>query len=243
VMGGAARAMRAEVVAGHDDAAALAELARGHLRTKLAAWEQARTGRLGAPQRFMLGQPLARIDGLAEPIAAVGEPIAARLAPFASALTRRDAIPGSGRWSAAVMLAAIGTDLSRFPPAGPLARWAGRGPGHDERGGQRRSGRTRQGRPWRRVTLTAAADAAGRSQDTVRSARSHRLIARRGKQTAAIAVGRTILERCHLRLTTGQCYDDQQARARPDRQQATEQDRLVRRLEQLGHRVTLEPAA
>ena len=106
-----------------------------------------------------------------------------------------------------------------------------------------RSGKTRRGSPWLRVTLTEAAYAAGRSKETYLAARYHRLIARRGKKKAAIAVGRTILELCHHLLSTGQLYDDRQARAQAERAPATEEERLVRRLEKLGHRVTLEPAA
>ena len=47
VMGVSARAMLRELVAGQDDAAALAELARGQLRGKQAELERALTGRVG----------------------------------------------------------------------------------------------------------------------------------------------------------------------------------------------------
>ncbi|HET9492159.1 MAG TPA: IS110 family transposase [Methylomirabilota bacterium] len=243
VTGVSARAMLAELVAGQEDAAVLADLAVGQLRKKLPDLERALTGRMSAHQRFMLAQHLARIDGLDEQIAVVGAEIADRLRPFEPALALLDSIPGIGRWSAEVIVAEIGTDMGRFPTAGHLASWAGVCPGHHESAGKRRSGKTRKGSPWLRVTLTEAAYAAGRSKDTVLSARYHRLIGRRGKKKAAVAVGRTILELCHLLLSTGQFYDDQQARARLARHPITEEDRLVRRLEQLGHRVTLEPAA
>ena len=94
-----------------------------------------------------------------------------------------------------------------------------------------------------RVTLTEAAYAAGRTKDTFLGHRYRKLIGRRGKKKAAIAVGRSILELCHLLLSTGQLYDDQKARARTEHAPVSEEDRLVRQLEKLGHRVTLEPAA
>jgi transposase len=158
-------------------------------------------------------------------------------------LARLDAIPGIGRWSAEVILAEIGSDMSRFPTPGHLASWAGMCPGHDESAGKRRSGKTRKGNPWLRATLTEAAYAAGRGKDPYLAGRYRRLIARRGKKKAAIAVGRTILELCHRLLSAGQDYDPQQAHARTTRPPLTETDRLVRQLERLGHRVTLEPAA
>ena len=240
VTGVSARAMLAELVAGQEDAEALAALARGQLRRKRPQLTQALTGRMSAHQRFLIAQQLAHIDALDEQIAAVGAEIGERLRPWASQLAVLDSIPGIGRWSAEVILAEIGPDMSRFPTAGHLASWAGMCPGHDESAGKRRSGKTRKGSPWLRVTLTEAAYAAGRSKDTSLSGRYHRLIGRIGKKKAAIAVGRTILELCWQLLRTGQVYDDARARAHPA--PLTEEQRLIRRLERLGHQVVLAPA-
>src|SRR4051812_24330594 len=235
VTGVSARAMLTHLVAGQEDPAALAELAQGQLRRKRSELAQALTGRMSAHQRFMVSQHLALIDALDAQIAAVGEEIAERMRPFEAQLTLLDSMPGIGRWSAEVLLAEIGPDMSRFPTAGHLASWAGMCPGHDESAGKRRSGRTRKGSPWLRVTLTEAAYAAGRGKDTALSARYHRLIGRKGKKKTAIAVGRTMLEVCHWLLRSGQRYDDARARPRPMAAPLTEEQRLVRRLEQLGH--------
>jgi transposase len=243
VTGVSARAMLAELIAGQEDTAVLAELAQGALRRKRVELAQALTGRMGSHQRFMVAQHLAHIDALDEQITTVSAEIAERLHPFESELTLLDSIPGIGRWSAEIILAEIGSDMGRFPTAGHLASWAGMCPGHDESGGKRRSGRTRKGSAALRVTLTEAAYAAGRSKDTYLSQRYHRLIGRKGKKKTAIAVGRTILELCWRLLSTGQLYDDQRARAHLAPVPLTEEQRLVRQLEKLGHRVTLQPAA
>jgi transposase len=243
VTGVSARAMLGELVAGQEDASALADLAVGHLRRKRPELEQALTGRMSPHQRFMLVQHLTLIDALEAQITVVSAEIAERLRPFEPQLVILDSIPGIGRWSAEVILAEIGSDMGRFPTAGHLASWAGMCPGHDESAGKRRSGTTRKGSPWLRVTLTEAAYAAGRGKDTYLSARYHRLIGRKGKKKTAIAVGRTILELCHHVLSTGQVYDDERARAHLATVALTEEDRLVRRLERLGHRVILAPAA
>jgi transposase len=243
VTGVSARKMLGELVAGHDDAAALADLAVGQLRRKLPELERALTGCVSAHQRFLVAQHLGHIDALDAQIAVVGEEIAQRLRPFEAELTVLDSIPGIGRWSAEVILAEIGPDMRRFPDAAHLASWAGMCPGHDESAGKRRSGKTRKGSPWLRVTLTEAAYAAGRSTDPYLAGRYHRIIARRGKKKAAIAVGRTILEVCHHLLSTGRLYDDQRARARLTSVPLTQEERWVRQLENLGHRVILEPAA
>ena len=241
VTGVSARAMLGELVAGAEDATALAALAVGQLRRKRTELEHALTGRMSAHQRFMLAQHLALIDVLDEQIAAVGSEIAARLRPFEAELAILDSIPGIGRWSAEVILAEIGPDMGRFPDEGHLASWAGMCPGHDESAGKRRSGRTRKGNPWLRVTLTEAAYAAGRSKDPYLSGRYGRLIGRKGRKKTAIAVGRTILELCHTLLCRGQLYDPHQPR--PEAAPPSAEARLIRQLEKLGHRVTLEPAA
>ena len=241
VTGVSARKMLAELVAGSEDAAGLADLAVGQLRRKLPELEQALTGRVSAHQRFMLARHLAHVDFLDGEIAAVGAEIRDRMRPFEAELAILDSIPGIGRWSAEVILAEIGPDMERFPTAGHLASWAGMCPGHDESAGKRRSGKTRKGSPWLRVTLTEAAYAAGHSKDPYLSGRYGRLIARRGKKKAAVAVGRSILELCHQLLSSGQLYDPQQARSVSV--PSTAEERLVRQLEKLGHRVTLQPAA
>ena len=243
VTGVSARAMLGALVAGQEDAAAVADLAVGQLRRKRGELEQALTGRMSAHQRFMVAQHLAHIDALDDQIAVVGEEIGERLRPFESHLRALDTIPGIGRWSAEIIVAEIGTDMARFPTPGHLASWAGMCPGQNESGGKRRSGKTRKGSPWLRVTLTEAAYAAGRGKGTYLADRYHRLLRRRGKKKAALAVGRTILEVCHHVLSTGELYDDERVRARPTPTTLTQTQRLVRQLEQLGHRVTLEPAA
>jgi transposase len=243
VTGVSARAMLAELVAGAEDVVALADLAKGQLRRKVPALQQALTGRMSAHQRFMIAQHLAHLDGLEAQIADVGDEIAQRLRPFDAELVLLDSIPGIGRWSAEVILAEIGPDMSRFPTAGHLASWAGMCPGHHESAGKRRSGKTRKGSPQLRATLTEAAYAAGRSKDTYLAGRYHRLIGRKGKKKTAIAVGRTILELCHLVLSTGQLYDDARARQAAAPRPISEEQRLVRQLEKLGHHVTLQPAA
>jgi transposase len=243
VTGVSARAMLAELAAGQEDAAALAELARGTLRDKRPQLARALAGRMSAHQRFMVTQHLLLLDEVEEQIAAVSGEIAARLRPFEAQLAILDSIPGIGRWSAEVILAEIGPDMTRFPSAAHLASWAGMCPGNDQSAGKRRSSATRRGSPWLRVTLTEAAYAAGRGTDTYLSSRYHRLIGRRGKKKTAIAVGLTILEVCHHLLSTGQFYDVARARRFAERAPLDEQARLVRRLEALGHHVILQPAA
>jgi transposase len=246
VLGRSARQMLEAIVAGatESDAAALAQFARGRLREKIPQLERALAGRVAPHQRFMLAQQLAHIDFLDETIERVSGEIAERLRPFDAVLVNLDAIPGVGRRTAEILLAEIGTDMSRFPSAAHLASWAGMCPGHDESAGKRRSGRTRKGSPALRHALTEVAHAAARTRNTYLSAQFHRLAARRGTKKAAVAVGHSILTIVWHLLEHGDPYHDLGANYFDTRAEPGLTRHLVRRLNALGYQVHLDrPAA
>jgi len=67
------------------------------------------------------------------------------MAPFAEAATRLLSIPGVAKRSAEVIVAEIGTDMTRFPTAAHLASWAGLCPGNRESAAKRSIGQGPQG--------------------------------------------------------------------------------------------------
>jgi transposase len=243
IMGKSGREMLAALVGGTTDAATLADLAKGKLRAKLPELERALAGRFGPHQRFLVAQQLAHLDFLDESIERVSGEIAARLRSWEAAIARLDTIPGVGRRTAEVLLAEVGPDLERFPTAGHLASWAGMCPGNHESAGKRLSGRTRKGNPWLRAALVEAGQAAGRTKHTYLGAQYRRLVARRGKPRAAVAVGHAILVIAYHLLTRAATYEDLGAHYFDERQRHLVERRLVRRLEGLGYHVTLAPAA
>jgi len=243
IMGVSGRRMLRALIAGATEAAAVAELAQGKLRAKRPALAAALHGQIGAHQRFLLAQQLSHIEQLEASIAAVSAEIAARLGPFAGELDQLQTIPGVGLRTAQVLVAEVGTDMRRFPSAEHLARWAGMCPDNDERAGKRRSGRTRKGKPWLRAALIAAAHAAARSTGTYLAAQYRRLAARRGGKRAAVAVGHSILVSVYHLLRDQEQYHDLGANDFDERDRLAVERRLIRRLEALGHQVTLEPAA
>ena len=109
-------------------------------------------------------------------------------------------IPGVGRQAAEVIVAEIGSDMSRFATAGNLTSWAGLCPGHNESAGKRRSGRTTKGSRWLRAVLVQVAWAASHTKKTLFGATYHKWARRLGKKKALIAVARKILELAHLLL-------------------------------------------
>ena len=150
-------------------------------------------------------------------------------------------IPGISRKTAEVVLAEVGTDMGRFETSEHLASWAGLCPGSNESAGKRMSGRTRRGDRWLRSALVQSAWAVSRAKQTYLQAHYRRLARRRGKKKALIAVAHTMLGMCYQVLKKGQSYQELGAdyldKLGPE--QRTKQ--LVRQLENLGHKVTLEP--
>ncbi len=77
-----------------------------------------------------------------------------------------DSIPGVARPTAELLMAEIGSDMSRFKSAAHLAKWAKLCPGNYESAGQRLGGRTGQSNTWLRSALVQAANAALRCKNS-----------------------------------------------------------------------------
>jgi transposase len=242
VLGRSGRAMLAALIAGEADVALLAGLAQGVLSQKGAELRRALTGRMGAHQRFLLGEQLRHIEALEASIARVSEEIAERLRPFEPALEQLDTIPGVGRRIAEILVAEIGTDMRRFPTAGHLASWAGMCPGNNESAGKRKSGKTRKGSPWLRSALVEAAHGAQHSKHTYLGAQYRRLTAQRGGKRAAVAVGHSILVSAYHVLGRKQDYADLGETHWDQHLAKRREHRLVERLRGLGYTI-VEPAA
>lgn len=241
VMGKSGRVMLEAILAGATDPEQLAELAKGRLRNKLPQLKQALNGRVREHHRFLLVEQLSHIDYLDEAIGRLSGEIAERLRPFQAEIQRLDTIPGINRSIAEVLLAEIGPDMNRFPDAHHLASWAGMCPGHGESGGKRQSGKTRKGNRWLRQALIEAAHGASHTKDTYLSSQYRRLVGRRGKKRALVAVGHSllviayhVLNRQATYVELGSNYFDQLHRCRLEQN-------LVQRLQKLGYTVILEP--
>jgi transposase len=243
ILGVSGRAMLEAMVGGERDATVLADLAKRRLRNKIPQLQEALEGRFGAHHALLVGEMLARIDDCDATIERLSEEIGRRIEPFRELVELLITIPGVNVRTAEVIMAETGGDMSRFPSAEHLASWAGMCPGNNESAGKHASGKTRKGSKWLRGALTESAHAASRTKDTYLAAQFWRLAGRRGTKRAAVAVGHSILVAAYHILDRRQPYHDlggdwflerysNQAHVR----------RLVRQLERLGHKVTIEPA-
>jgi transposase len=242
IQGVSAQEMLRALVAGETDPKIVAELARGQLRKKHAALEQALTGRLRAHHRFLLAQLLGHLDFLDGEIATLDERVEemVRAVPaWAAAVERLDTIPGINRIIASLIVAEIGVDMQRFPTAGLLAAWAGVAPGNNETGGKQGATSTRKGNKVLRRALVQAAKAAARKKDSYLKALYHRLAARRGKNRATMAVAHALLEIAYHLIGREQTYQDLGGDYFDQIDRERVRRRLVQRLERLGFDVQL----
>lgn len=243
IMGVSARAMLEALLAGQTDPVALADLARGRLRDKREALSQALLGRFKAHHAFMLTEHLSHLDYLSEAIERVSAELDRRLAEAEQIVILLDTIPGISRHIAHVILAELGSDVTRFASPRQLASWAGLCPGNNESAGKRYSGRTRKGSPYLRQTLVEAAHGAARTKDTYLSAQFRRIAARRGRRRALVAVAHTLLTIVYYVLDRREPYRELGGNYFDDRDRTAVERRLVGRLQKLGFDVTIQPTA
>ena len=245
IFGVSGRDMMAALIAGERDPRVLAQMARSRMRTKIPQLQEAFVGYFTDHHGFLLTKMLARIDALSSDIADLDVQIEAQIAPFADAVARLDEIPGIGPTAAAVIIAEVGTDMTRFPTPAHLASWAKFAPGVKESAGRKKgNGATGHGNRYLARVLGEAAVSVGRT-DTFLGERHRRIARRRGKKKAIVAVGRSILvivwhllgdDNAHFHDLGSDYYD---SRINPERKKRNH----IRELQALGFKVTLEPAA
>src|SRR3954463_13657704 len=245
LFGVSGRAILAALIAGERDPVVLADLARVSLRSKTVRLTEALTGRFTDHHAFLLAQMLQRVDAATADIAVVQARIEGQIGDLGPAVAKLDAIPGIGPVAAQMILAEIGTDMTRFPTPAHLASWARFAPGGNESAG-RPTGKAASGKGNRYLArvLGEAAVSAART-DTFLGERYRRIARRRGKKRAIVAIGRSILVIIWALLsdTDAQFIDlgaDYYAtRNNPERKARHH----IRELQALGYSVTLNPAA
>ena len=260
IFGRSGRDMIEALIAGQRDPKQLAALARGRMRVKHAALVQALDGRFDAHHAELARILLDQVDGLDTQIGrlttTIDEMIAAIPAAMPtnpnhdapttpmSTIARLDEIPGIAQHTAQVIIAELGLNMAQFPTAAHLVSWAKLSPRTIQSGPRTRGGKTGKGNPYLKGVLGEAATAAAKT-DTFLGERYRRLVKRRGKLKALVAVARSILVIVWHLLTDPTIRfrdlgpDFHARRVNTDRKIRN----LVHQLEVLGHTVTLQAAA
>jgi transposase len=241
VLGISGRAILERLIAGEEDGVVLAGLVHRTVRAAREEIARAAEGRMGTHQRFLLEHQLALIDTLTDQIQTIEVEIERRLEEQRAVVERLQTIPGVGQRTAHELLAAIGTDMSRFPTHRHLASWAKVCPGLHESAGKRGVGGIGQGHKLLRAALTEAAQAATRS-NTYLAAQYKRIARRRGNKKAIVAVAHSILVIAYHVIKDGTTYQDLGSNYFDERDKEKIIRRYTERIERLGKTVTITDA-
>jgi transposase len=268
IMGVSGRAMIEALIAGERDPHVLAGLARGRMRVKRARLVEALTGRFDAHHAELARLLLDQFDALSAQIdmltLRIGQLIAEMPAaqapaidpapsggalcfekptvpPPLSVVERLDEVTGIGLHTAHVIIAEVGLDMHQFPTPGHLVSWAKISPRTIQSGTRTRPGKTGKGNGYLKGALGEAATAAAKT-NTFLGERYRRLVKRRGKLKALVAIARSILVIVwHLLADPTARYHDLGADFYAKRIDKNRRRRhLTGQLEALGYRVTLE---
>src|SRR6266568_3197529 len=210
------RDMLEALIAGERDPRVLAGLARGKLKAKHGALAEALAGRFDDHHAELARMLLDQIDTLGGQIGTLTTRIQELIAAIPAAqgvdadgttgpgagsspdavvlpaVARLDAVTGIGPGTAQVLLAELGLDMGVFPTPGQLVSWARLSPRTLQSGAKTRGGKTGKGNPYLKGVLGEAAAAAAKT-DTFLGERYRRLVKRRGKRKALVAIARSIL--------------------------------------------------
>ena len=163
VMGLSGRAILQALCDGESDPERLAKLMHPGVHASQEQVIAALTAEVREHHRFLLRELLTLISAQDRSIKHLEQEIERHLRPFEEQMTRCEQINGVSRHVLYVLMAEVGTDLSRFPDAEHLRSWAGVCPGQKESAGKRLSGRSRPGNRYVRAALVQAAHGVRRS--------------------------------------------------------------------------------
>jgi transposase len=245
------RHMIEALIDGERRGATLAELALGKMRTKIPDLSMALEGRFDEHHALMCRLHLQHLDLLDQMIAKLDAQVEEMMVPFRIARELLTSIPGIGPMAAAQVIGEIGTGPQEFfATAAKLAAWSGLAPGNHESAGKRKSGRRRHGNQHLQPVLVEAAWSAVRHTGYLRSL-YHRHVMKNGGYRSGVAKKKAIVTTAHAMiviiwhvLATGTPYHELgenyfTTRKDPEK----EAQRLIAKLEALGHKVAIEPAA
>ena len=118
-------------------------------------------------------------------------------------------IPGIDRRLAITIISEIGTDMSEFGSSRRLCSWAGLVPGNNQSAGKKKSVRITRAGVYLKPALVEAAHAAVKATEKSPYFRIkyEKIMKRRGKKRAIIAIARMILTSIYAMVSTGEVFN------------------------------------
>jgi transposase len=241
VMGVSGRLMMQALIEGEKDADKLASLAKGRLKAKREQLREAMEGSLSEDQLWLMRELLNQASSLEKEIEVYDAQIKEKMSGYGELISGLDTIDGVDRRGAEAILAELGPDMRQFGSEKEIVSWAGLCPGKNESAGKQRSSRTPKGNRWLRRVLVECAWSVTREKDSYMAAMYRRLLPRRGKKRAIVAVARTMLVAAWHILKEGVEYKELGGEYFDRINEEKTKRNLIKRLERLGYEVELKP--
>ena len=159
-------------------------------------------------QKYRIRLVHAHMDYITSTISDIDSMIDSLVKPYENAVQLLCTIPGVDRSSAISIISEIGTDMTQFSNSKRLCCWAGLTPGNNESAGKKKSVRITRAGVYLKPVLVQVAHAAVKSNKSpYYKAKYERIMKRRGKKRAIIAVARMILTAVYHMLSTGEAWN------------------------------------
>jgi len=181
---------------------------QGTLKNKSIEVQQAVAGQLSEHDRGFLTNLVKVMENCQREIEEVERQVTDFANKYEPTLRLLETVPAIQRRASTVIVSELGTDLSMFPTAGHLCKWAGLCPGDNESAGKKKSTRITKGNPRIKSIMVQCAWAATRCKNTFLRDWFYKLRTRRGTKKALIAVARKLLSIAWQILTTGEIYKE-----------------------------------
>jgi transposase len=157
--------------------------------------------------RFLLWKIQNHIRRLEDEIQEIDDYLFEAMTPYKEAWGILQTLPGVDKFSAAMLIIEMGTDMEQFGSSERLASWASMCPGNNESAGKRKNGRARKGNRTVRRILCEVANAARKTNSQFKG-KYQSLVIRRGHKRSIIALGHKLLRVIYSMLKNNQPYKD-----------------------------------
>ncbi|MDF1618818.1 IS110 family transposase [Petrocella sp. FN5] len=159
-------------------------------------------------QKYRMHLIRTHLDYITSAINDIDTKLDSLIAPYENAVQLLCTIPGIKRNSAITIISEIGTDMSQFSSSKRLCCWAGLTPGNNESAGKKKSVRITRAGVYLKPALVQCAHAAVKSTDSPYYKQKYeRIMKRRGKKRAIIAIARMILTAIYQMFSTGEAWN------------------------------------
>lgn len=242
IMGVSGRSILKALSEGVTDPNQLAECG-SRLHSTAAQIIEAVDGFMSEHHRFQLQMLLEQIAHLEKMIERFDLRVLEEMKSFEAEAKLLQTHPAIKQRASECIIAEMGVQMEVFPTQAHLSSWSGVSPGNKESAGKRKNAPMVKGNKWLKRVLVEVSWGCARTKNNRLRARYDRLVKRRGKKRAICALSHTNLIILYNMLKNNTPYKDLGATFYNRLKPGAVTKYCVKRLEELGYKVTLTPAA